>query len=402
MSHSAQIPYGAYWSTPFAKWQGSLSHLHGVKFAAWVAEKELAKRDIAPDQFDYSVLGITVPQKHSFYGAPWFMGMIGAGDVGGPSLSQACATSVRCLQNAVQEVESEFASVALVATCDRVSNGPHMYYPDPKAPGGRGSHEDWTLDNMTCDPLGNHSMLQTAENVAARHQITTEAQHEVVLMRQAQYMDALADDSAFLKRFMTLPFDVPHANFKKTVGVMQGDEGLYQSTADSLAKLKPVMEGGTVTFGGQTHPADGNACMVVTTPDKAREMSSDKNIVIKLKGFGMARAELAYMPEAPVPAAQAALKNAGMDIADIDAVKTHNPFAANDIYFSSQTGFEIERMNNYGSTLVWGHPQAPMGVRGVIEVIEELAIRGGGTGLFTGCAAGDTAMAVVLSVEDAG
>jgi acetyl-CoA acetyltransferase len=401
MSHTAQIPYGAYWSTPFAKWQGSLSHLHGVKFAAWTAQRELAKRDISPACFDYAVLGITVPQQHSFYGAPWFMGMIGADEVGGPSLSQACATSVRCLQNAVQEVDAEFATTALVATCDRVSNGPHLYYPDPKAPGGRGQHEDWTLDNMTCDPLGEHSMLQTAENVAARHQITTEAQHDVVLMRQAQYAAALADDSAFLKRFMTLPFEVPHASFKKTIGTMAGDEGIYHSTADSLAKLKPVMTGGTVTFGGQTHPADGNACMVVTTPAKAREMSADSGIVIKLRGFGTARAERAYMPEAPAPAARAALNNAGLEIADIDAVKTHNPFAVNDIYFSSQTGFALERMNNYGSTLVWGHPQAPMGVRGVIELIEELAIRGGGTGLFTGCAAGDTAMAVVLSVGDA-
>ena len=57
-------------------------------------------------------------------------------------------------------------------------------------------------------------------------------------------------------------------------------------------------------------------------------------------------------------------------------------------------------MNNFGCSLVWGHPQAPMGTRGVIELIEELAQRGGGYGLFTGCAAGDTAMAVVVEVAD--
>jgi acetyl-CoA acetyltransferase family protein len=400
MSHTAQIPYGAYWSTPFAKWQGSLAHLHSVEFGAWVAKNELAKREISTDVFDYGVMGISVPQKASFYGAPWFMGMLGAGDVGGPAISQACATGVRTLQNAVQEIDDDFASVALVANVDRVSNGPHLYYPNPKGPGGKGGHEDWTLDNMQSDPLGGNSMLQTAENVAARHQITTEAQHEVVLRREEQYQDALADDSAFLKRFMTLPFDVPSANFKKTVGTLDGDEGLRPSTAEGLAKLRPVMDGGTVTFGGQTHPADGNACMVVATPDKARELSKDKNIVIEILGFGMARAEQAYMPEAPVPAAMKALEKAGLTIADLDAVKTHNPFAANDIYFASQTGFDINKMNNYGCPLVWGHPQAPMGTRGVIELIEELVIRGGGTGLFTGCAAGDTAMATVVKVSD--
>jgi acetyl-CoA acetyltransferase len=83
------------------------------------------------------------------------------------------------------------------------------------------------------------------------------------------------------------------------------------------------------------------------------------------------------------------------------AIKTHNPFAVNDIYFARQTGADLMAMNNYGSSLVWGHPQAPMGTRAIIELIEELTQRGGGYGLFTGCAAGDTAMAVVLEVCDA-
>ena len=115
----------------------------------------------------------------------------------------------------------------------------------------------------------------------------------------------------------------------------------------------------------------------------------------------MARAALAFMPEATVPAAQRALDQAGRTFKDLAAVKTHNPFAVNDIFFAQQTGFDLMSMNNYGCSLVWGHPQAPMGTRSIIELIEELASRGGGYGLFTGCAAGDTAMAVVLEVCDA-
>ena len=61
-SFSAQIPYGAYWSSPFTKWQGRLSHLHSIEFAAYVAKKELKKRSISPEVFDYAVLGMTVPQ----------------------------------------------------------------------------------------------------------------------------------------------------------------------------------------------------------------------------------------------------------------------------------------------------------------------------------------------------
>ena len=68
MSRSIEIPYGCYWSTPFARWQGSFAGLHALEFAAHVARNELARRDIAPTVFDYAVLGMSVPQKHSFSG----------------------------------------------------------------------------------------------------------------------------------------------------------------------------------------------------------------------------------------------------------------------------------------------------------------------------------------------
>src|ERR1017187_4205924 len=401
MTYKAEIPYGAYWSTPFARWQGSFANLHSVEFAAHVARQEMKKRNIDPKCFDYGVLGFSVPQNHSFFGLPWLMGMMGAGQASGPTLMQACATGVRTLLSGAQEIEVGMASTALVINCDRTSNGPHLYYPNPRGPGGTGAAEDWVMDNFGCDPLGGHSMLKTAENVTAKHGITTAEQHEVVLRREQQYRQSLENGSAFLKRFMTLPFEVPAPNFKKAVGTLEGDEGVSTSTPEGLARLKPVAEGGTVTYGGQTHPADGNAAIILTTREKARELSTNPKIAVRLQGFGMARAALAYMPEATVPAAQRALDQAGRKFSDLTAIKTHNPFAVNDIFFARQTGADLMAMNNYGCSLVWGHPQAPMGTRAIIELIEELAQRGGGYGLFTGCAAGDTGMAVVLEVCDA-
>ena len=293
------------------------------------------------------------------------------------------------------------AMTALAINCDRTSNGPHLYYPNPKGPGGTGVAEDWVMDNFGCDPQGGHSMLATAENVAKDHGITTAEQHEVVLRREEQYRQALADDSAFLRRFMTLPFEVPAANYQKTAAILDGDEGVGQSTPEGLARLKPVLAGGTVTYGGQTHPADGSAAIVVASRDAARELSANPKIAVRLHGFGLARVGLARMPEATVPAARNALQQANLPIGQMAAIKTHNPFALNDIYFARQTGADLMKMNNFGCSLVWGHPQAPMGTRAIIELIEELALRGGGYGLFTGCAAGDSAMAVVLEVGDA-
>jgi acetyl-CoA acetyltransferase len=399
MTSVAEIPYGCYWSTPFIRWQGSLQHLNSIEFAAWVCAKEIKRRAINPAVIDHGILGMTIIQHHSFYGLPWLTGMMGLGQVTGQTISQACATGVRLLLSGVQEIHSGLARVALAVSADRCSNSPHAYYPEPGRPGGVGTHEDVVMDSFACDPLGNHSMLQTAENVARKHSVSTQEQHDVVLRRLEQYQDALKDDRSFQRRYMTLPFEIPHRDLKKIDRSIAGDEGIFESISQGLAALKPVVAGGTVTFGSQTHPADGNASLIVADHEHARSLSRDPAVVIEAVGFGQARAELAHMPEATVPAAQRAMLQAGIQSRDLKAVKTHNPFAINDIILSRAIGFPLERMNNFGCSLVWGHPQAPTGVRSIIELIEELVLAGGGYGLMTGCAAGDSAMAVVLKVS---
>lgn len=105
------------------------------------------------------------------------------------------------------------------------------------------------------------------------------------------------------------------------------------------------------------------------------------------------------MPAAPIPAARIALERAGVALSEIAAVKSHNPFVVNDIVFARETGYPVAKMNNFGSSLVFGHPQGPTGMRLIIELIEELVGRGGGIGLYHGCAAGDAAFAVVIEVD---
>jgi acetyl-CoA acetyltransferase family protein len=396
----AFIPYGSYWSTPFAKWQGALANLNSIRLAAEVGRKFLEAKRIPKERIDLGVLGITNPQPGSFYGLPWLTGLLGLESVPGPTVQQACATSARALQMAAGEVAAGSAGCTLVVCADRMSNGPVVYYPDASAPGGNGLTEKWTLDNFGHDPYAKNAMIDTAENASARLGIGSAELNEVTLARYAQYQAALADDRAFQRRYM-VEAPVSDSAFRKQTGTLAADEGIFPTTAEGLAKLKPVKPNGTHTFGTQTHPADGNAGMIVTTRETARELSSDPKIEVELLGFGQARVDKGYMPLAPAPAAQVALARAGLAIKDVDAVKTHNPFAANDIAFARETGFPLEKMNNYGCSLIWGHPQGPTGLRSTIELIEELALRGGGTGLFTGCAAGDSGMALVLRVSEA-
>jgi len=129
---SSYIPYGAYWSSPFSRWQGSLQHLPSVEFAAYLTRTALASRGISAEVFDAGVLGMTVPQQFSFYGLPWLAGMAGLDHIGGPTISQACATSARVLSVAAQEISTGSAQCTLAVTTDRLSNGPHLFYPRPQ------------------------------------------------------------------------------------------------------------------------------------------------------------------------------------------------------------------------------------------------------------------------------
>jgi acetyl-CoA acetyltransferase len=399
--HNSYIPYGGYWSTPFVKWQGSFADLHSLKFAAEVTKRALAERAISPAVFSHLYLGLTIPAPQSFYGPPWLAGMIGAEGITGPMIAQACATSARVIGSAAQALEAggDEEAVILCVTADRTSNGPHLLYPNPLGPGGRGQAEDWVWDNFQEDPYARNSMLQTAENVARAHDISTAEQHQVVLIRHAQYQEALKNDAAFHKRYMVTPIEVNPSGCK-VIGTVTDDEGVFASTAEGLARLKSVLPDGTVSYGGQTYPADGNAGMVVTTREKARNLSLEANIEIRLLAFAEARARQGYMPEANAPAVRRVLQQAGLTLSDIKAIKTHNPFAVNDVYLSREFDIPLEALNNYGSSLIWGHPQGPTGMRLIIELIEELVLLGGGYGLFTGCAAGDTAAAVVVTVNE--
>lgn len=388
------IPLGHAWSSPFAKWQGSLAEVSSLDLAVAVTSRALADRGVDPQQVEGLVLGWTVPQPEVFYGAPTVAARLGATGVSGPMVSQACATSVAALHAAAGAVTAG-AGVQLVVTTDRTSNGPTLSYPAPSRQGGAPVTEHWVLDNFARDPWAGASMIAAGEAVAGEMGATRDEVDDLTALRWEQYTAALADDRAFQKRYM-VPVEIAQ---KKGALVVEADEGIRPKERDAIGKLAPAGPDGVHTFASQTHPADGCAGAVVTTVERARELSGGAGVV-RLLGAGFARVAKSRMPQAPVPAARSALAAAGREIGDVAAVTTHNPFAVNDLYFAKETGIAPERMNAYGCSLVFGHPQGPTGLRSVAELIETLRLRGGGVGLFTGCAAGDTGAAVVLEVTD--
>ncbi len=125
------IPYGTYWSSPFCRWQGKFASSHSLELAAGTAKRFLEARELPGEALDGRVVGTTVPQRRSFYGAPWMAGMIGVPGLTGPTVAQACATSARGLLNAAADIEVGVRKSVLVVMADRASSGHHVYYPNP-------------------------------------------------------------------------------------------------------------------------------------------------------------------------------------------------------------------------------------------------------------------------------
>lgn len=397
MYTKSYIPYGGYYSSPFCRWQGVLQNENAIVLGAKTARNWFLSRKIDPTIIDYMYLGMTVAQHRGFHGHNWAAAILVDNQKYLPGLyiHQACTTSATCMNLCALNIEAGVYETGYALMADRCSNGPHLIWPNPKGPGGEVISENWNMDNMNNDPNAGFKMIQTGENVAKEIGATREEADAVVLRRYEQYVDSLADDRAFQKRYM-VPVDI-QVSKRETITV-ETDEGVTPCTAEGLAKLRPVEPGGIHTYGAQTHPADGNCGFIITTRDKAKELSTDKNIEVQIISYGYGRVKPGFMPAGPVPATKMALSVAGLKINEVKAIKTHNPFAINDINLAKVMGIDVMKFNNYGSSLIFGHPQGPTAGRLIAELIEELVILGGGYGLWTGCAAGDTGAAMVVKV----
>ncbi len=304
----AYVPVNSTWFSPFARWQGPLADVSSIDLAVDVARRALRDRRIEPASLGMLVLGQSIPQPGSFYAPPTIAARIGAAGISGPAIAQACATSAACLGHAAAAVELGEDRPVLVLTTDRTSNGPVLIYPQTSSSGGAPITEQWVLDSFKCDPWAGHSMLEIAEFVAKEESISREEMDEVTALRYAQYRASLENDRAIQRRAM-VPVEIRKG--KKQTTTIDADVGVHDTSLEALAKLPVVLDDGRITYGTQTHPADGTAGVVVTGRARAREIAAGRGS-LRVLATAFARADRARMPKAPVVAARALLNEAGL------------------------------------------------------------------------------------------
>jgi acetyl-CoA acetyltransferase len=388
----ARIPYGTWGSSYFPAWQTSpLAEVNIGQFAGEAMNRILGIRKVPKREIEYLIIGSTIPWHYKFWNATVVASCIGK-RIPGYHMEQACATGLQAAVLAAAEVESRANDVVGVLTFDRTSDSPVGVFPERRSYRRTEVISD-VWDNFGFDPATGKAMIACAGKASRKYGIDRREVDELAFYRYEQYFQA--KESGFLDRCI-LPFEILD-NRGGLIGRVDDDLGVRKVTLPSLRAMRELDT--CVTGGTQTHASDGMAALLVTSEEKAKELSPRPEIDIRLVAKAEVRTTPSLMPEAPVSAVQKVLKQTGLTLEEMAVVKNHNPFAANDAIFAKVMNYDWHKMNNTGSPLVWGHPQGPTLTRVLIEALEEAVDLGGGYVLVFGCAAGDVGIAAILKVQ---
>ncbi len=388
----ARIPYGTWGSSYFPAWQTSpLAEVNIGQFAGEAMNRILGIRKVPRQNLEYLVIGSTIPWHFKFWTAPVVAACMGH-RIPGFHMEQACATGLQATVLAASEVGSGAYDVVGVLTFDRTSDSPVGVFPERRAHRRTEVIAD-VWDNFGFDPATCGSMIASAGAASRKHKIDRREVDELTCLRYQQYFQA--KESGFLDRVL-VPLELLNVQ-GRVMGRIDADLGVRRISAAALAGMRELDT--CVSGGTQTHASDGMATLLVTTAERARELSPKPEIDIQFVAKTEVRTTAGMMPEAPALAVQKLLERTSLTMDDMVVVKNHNPFACNDAIFAKLLDYDWSKMNTTGSSLVWGHPQGPTLTRIIIEALEEAVSLGGGYVLVFGCAAGDVGIAAILKVS---
>ncbi len=395
MFSRARIPYGTWGSSFFPAWQTSaLAEVNIGQFAGEAMNRILSLRKVPTTSLDYLILGSTIPWHWKFWNAPMIASCVDH-RIPGYHMEQACATGLQAVLSAAAEIHSQANDVVGVLTFDRTSDSPVGVFPERRAHERTMAIAD-VWDNFGFDPATGNAMMLCAGNAARKYKTDRREVDELTMYRYEQYFNA--KESGLLDNVL-VPLEVLNVQ-GKYLGTIDSDKGVKKLTYDML-KVMPELDD-CITGGTQTHASDGMATLLVTTEEKAKELSRRPEIDIQFVAKTEVRTFPSLMPEAPALAVQKLLNRTGLTMDDMVVVKNHNPFAVNDVIFSKLLNYDWHKINNTGCPLVWGHPQGPTLTRVIIEALEEAVSLGGGYVMIFGCAAGDVGIVAILKVTDGG
>jgi acetyl-CoA C-acetyltransferase len=307
------------------------------------------------------------------------------------ALNQLCGSGLRAVAVGLQQIANGDADVIVAGGMESMSMAPHAAHLRNGVKMGDFKYIDTMIKDGLTDAFHGYHMGNTAENIAAKWQISREEQDRFATASQNK---AEAAQKAGKFKDEIVPFTI---SSKKGDEIVVDDEFIRHGvTYDALAKLRPAFaKDGSVTAGNASGINDGAAALVLMTAAEAEKRGVTP--MARIVSWATAGVDPAIMGTGPIPASRKALEKAGWSVKDLELVEANEAFAAQALAVNKDLGWNPDIVNVNGGAIAIGHPIGASGARVLVTLLHEMARRNAHKGLATLCIGGG--MGIALTVE---
>ncbi len=360
--------------------KGSLRFTRPDVMAATVIEKLMAAvPQLDKDRIDDLIVGNAMPEAEQGLNVARLISLMGLNTdkVPGVTVNRYCASGSEAIAIASAKIQAGMADCIIAGGTESMSYIPMGgYKPVPET------------DYAKSNPDYYWGMGYTAEEVAKQYNISREEQDEFAFSSHMKALKAL-EEGKFANQIVPIPVEY---NFLDENQKMQTkkfdfsvDEGPRKETSlEGLAKLRPVFaNGGSVTAGNSSQMSDGAAFVIVMSEDMVKELGLEPEA--RLVAYAAAGLEPRIMGMGPIYAIPKALKQAGLELKDIDLIELNEAFASQSVAIKKELNLNPEILNVNGGAIALGHPLGCTGTKLTVQLLDEMRRRGNKYGMVSMC-----------------
>lgn len=306
------------------------------------------------------------------------------------TINQVCGSGLRTVAMGYQALLAGDATVVVAGGQESMSLSAHCAHLRNGYKMGSAEFIDTMIKDGLWDAFHGYHMGTTAENVAAKWEITREQQDAFAAASQ-QKAEAAQKAGKFADEIVPVT-----VKSRRGDTIVDADEYIKPgTTAETLAKLRPAFsKEGSVTAGNASGLNDGAAAVVMMTREEATKRGAP--ILGRVVSWATSGVDPEIMGSGPIPASHAALNKAGWTVADLDLVEANEAFAAQACAVNKDMGWDADIVNVNGGAIALGHPIGASGTRVLITLLHEMQRRDAKKGLTTLCIGGGMGIAMCI------